>query len=168
MRVTKKSGYVFIDGRREHRLVWKAEHGQIPYGWVVHHINSVKDDNHIDNLVALPAWYHDQIHALMKQGVKYTKDDLMVDYHSLYKQHKEYTEQLKDAMKAVKDAKARLNTIGVPSYAIDKYIVKLNKLKDKPKRKKRAITTKQYVEMRKPVTAMPTWEVTEILRAKGL
>lgn len=38
----------------EHRLVWEKVHGQLlPDGWLIHHINGIKDDNRLENLVAL-------------------------------------------------------------------------------------------------------------------
>lgn len=42
-------GYVF-----EHVLVWEEAHGKlIPKGYVIHHLNGVKNDNRADNLVAI-------------------------------------------------------------------------------------------------------------------
>lgn len=44
------------DGNREatvHRLVYEAVHGPIPDGLVINHINSVRHDNHPDNLEAV-------------------------------------------------------------------------------------------------------------------
>lgn len=39
--------------RREHIVVWEQGHGMpIPKGWVIHHLNGVKDDNRLENLVA--------------------------------------------------------------------------------------------------------------------
>lgn len=64
------SGYVFVckpehhrsnrDGYvREHILVWEQVHGKpLPDGWIVHHLNGVKDDNKPKNLVGLPSKKH--------------------------------------------------------------------------------------------------------------
>lgn len=57
-RATKK-GYV-----REHILVWEAVHGELPKGMIIHHLNGIKDDNRLENLVALPIRTH--IHAKVK------------------------------------------------------------------------------------------------------
>jgi len=43
------SPYVF-----EHILVWEKAHNQsLPKGWVIHHINGIKDDNRLKNLLAM-------------------------------------------------------------------------------------------------------------------
>lgn len=42
----------------EHRLVWEKAHGEIPEGWIVHHLNGVKDDNKLENLQAMPRKQH--------------------------------------------------------------------------------------------------------------
>ena len=62
-------GYVFIlkpnhprahqNYVREHLLVWEEANGKpLPEGWVIHHLNGIKNDNRIENLVALPAKKH--------------------------------------------------------------------------------------------------------------
>ena len=53
--------YVF-----EHILVWEKTHGQpLPAGWVIHHLDGIKDDNRPENLVACPSRRHyDFIKAL--------------------------------------------------------------------------------------------------------
>lgn len=49
-----KEGYVL-----EHVVVWE-EHNQrlLPDGWVIHHLNGIKDDNRPENLVGLPNKRH--------------------------------------------------------------------------------------------------------------
>ena len=49
-----KRGYV-----KEHILVWEATHGKpLPHGWVIHHLNGVKNDNRPENLEAMPNGNH--------------------------------------------------------------------------------------------------------------
>lgn len=48
------NGYIF-----EHIVVWEESHHQpLPDGWVVHHLNGIKDDNRPKNLEALPRRGH--------------------------------------------------------------------------------------------------------------
>ena len=42
----------------EHRVVWERVHGELPKGMVVHHINGIKNDNRIENLIAMPKRLH--------------------------------------------------------------------------------------------------------------
>lgn len=54
------NGYVL-----EQVKVWEEEHGTpIPEGWVIHHINGVRDDNHPHNLEALPRGKHMSNHMI--------------------------------------------------------------------------------------------------------
>jgi len=49
-----KDGYVL-----EHILIWEEAHGQsLPKGWVIHHLNGIRDDNRSVNLVAMPRRGH--------------------------------------------------------------------------------------------------------------
>ena len=67
-KIKDRSGYIFRSGsleidksRRyesEHRYVWEQARGPIPDGWIIHHVNGIKDDNRLENLVALPRDRH--------------------------------------------------------------------------------------------------------------
>jgi len=49
-----KSGYVF-----EHIKVWEEHFGKhLPDAWIIHHLNGLKDDNRIENLLAMPRSVH--------------------------------------------------------------------------------------------------------------
>lgn len=44
---------------REHTYMWEKHNGiPLPKGFVIHHINGIKDDNRIENLIALPKRSH--------------------------------------------------------------------------------------------------------------
>jgi hypothetical protein len=61
-----------------HREVYKQAYGTIPAGWVVHHIDFDKKNNDPINLIALPDWFHDQIHGNMKaQGRKFDRVEII-------------------------------------------------------------------------------------------
>jgi len=70
-RVKDSGGYILIykpdhpktrQGRPyvfEHVLVWEEMHGTLlPKGWIIHHLNGIKDDNRPKNLVAMPNRKH--------------------------------------------------------------------------------------------------------------
>ncbi len=66
----QKGGYILIkspdhpranrDGYvRQHILVWEeANHKLLPKDWIIHHLNGIKHDNRIRNLVGLPNKKH--------------------------------------------------------------------------------------------------------------
>ena len=55
----KQLGYKGHPYRAEHIIVWEKTNGKpLPKGWVVHHLNGVKDDNRPENLLALPRGEH--------------------------------------------------------------------------------------------------------------
>ena len=66
----KAKGYIYIYAREhphcnsnnriaEHILIWEQAHNQyLPDGWVVHHINGIRDDNRLENLYAMPKKNH--------------------------------------------------------------------------------------------------------------
>lgn len=68
-RAKNKDGYIVVllrdhrlansNGRvMEHRLIWEMHHGELPDGWLVHHLNGIRDDNRIENLEAMPRKSH--------------------------------------------------------------------------------------------------------------
>lgn len=64
-RTKDKSGYVWVyqsgGKRREHHLVWEAACGEILPGHIIHHLNGIRDDNRLENLVMLPRKRHSAI-----------------------------------------------------------------------------------------------------------
>lgn len=42
----------------EQKYIWEQVYGTLPQGWVIHHINGVKTDNRLENLVAMPKASH--------------------------------------------------------------------------------------------------------------
>ncbi len=58
-----KNSYVL-----EHILIWEAFNGKpLPEGWVIHHLNGIKDDNRPSNLLGLPARKH---HLILQAKAK--------------------------------------------------------------------------------------------------
>jgi len=49
-----KRGYVL-----EHIILWEKHHQcSVPKGWDIHHLNGIRDDNRIENLIAMPRGKH--------------------------------------------------------------------------------------------------------------
>ena len=61
-RYVDKNGYVVIrvDQKEclEHRVVWEKANGKIPDGFVLHHLNGIKTDNRLENLLCIPRSEH--------------------------------------------------------------------------------------------------------------
>lgn len=54
--------YLTYSGKRLHREVWKKHFGEIPKGYVIHHIDGDRLNNRIENLQCLSASEHTRIH----------------------------------------------------------------------------------------------------------
>lgn len=88
------SGHIVknINGKKipEHRLIWEQHNGPIPEGYHIHHINGVKDDNRIGNLMIVTPNEHMKIHNgyQLIDGVWWKKCNVcgvlkpLTDYHS--------------------------------------------------------------------------------------
>ena len=71
LRQWKRSNYLLVDlwdkGVRDvrsvHVLVYTAFKGPVPAGYLVHHIDSNKDNNSIDNLVVMSTKEHNRLHC---------------------------------------------------------------------------------------------------------
>lgn len=60
---------------REHRHVWEQANGPIPEKWQVHHLNGIKTDNRIENLVAMSnADHHRDHHSPWQQRIQDLED----------------------------------------------------------------------------------------------
>jgi hypothetical protein len=62
---TNNTGYrqFSLNGKKhlEHIFIWEQQNGFLPKGWVIHHLNGIKDDNRIENLQAMPRRHHSPI-----------------------------------------------------------------------------------------------------------
>lgn len=76
----KRHGYVMVyqgteNGKTvyvlEHVLIWEKFHQRsLPGGWVIHHLNGIKDDNRIENLVALSSQAHSKVLAAKAKRIR--------------------------------------------------------------------------------------------------
>ena len=62
-----KASYNYV---YEHHLVWEKANGKLlPDGWVIHHINGIKDDNRIENLAAMSKSEHSNILKIIRKRI---------------------------------------------------------------------------------------------------
>jgi IS30 family transposase len=61
----------------EHIYVWEKVHGkQLPIGMVIHHLNGIKDDNRIENLIALKRGEHHKLAEPYKKRIKELEEEI--------------------------------------------------------------------------------------------
>ena len=67
---TQNNGYVYVLAKREgkkhryqaeHIVVWEEANGKLLGSWVVHHLNGIRDDNRLENLVGMPRKQHNPL-----------------------------------------------------------------------------------------------------------
>ena len=67
----ESTGYYIVQSAKRglhnrflHHLIWETHYNKpIPTGCVIHHINNIKTDNRIQNLVCVPKKIHDSFHS---------------------------------------------------------------------------------------------------------
>lgn len=64
-------GYVL-----EHIYIWEQAHGPLAKGWEVHHINGVKTDNRLDNLLAMEGHKHKDFIPALWRRIKELEDEI--------------------------------------------------------------------------------------------
>lgn len=56
---------------REHIFIWERTHRQpLPKGWLIHHLNGIKSDNRVENLVATPSRSHYDLITALSQRIR--------------------------------------------------------------------------------------------------
>jgi predicted RNA-binding Zn-ribbon protein involved in translation (DUF1610 family) len=76
---TTKTGWM-----REHRYVWETVHNRrLPKGWVVHHLNGIKDDNRPENLVAYSKQKHGDLWGVYEEKVRTLEAKIKVLEHAM-------------------------------------------------------------------------------------
>lgn len=57
-----KNGYIYVSTPQgwmsQHRFVWEVAYGKLRENMVVHHINGIRWDNNLENLIAIPKTKH--------------------------------------------------------------------------------------------------------------
>ena len=51
-----------------HRLVWEMEHGPVPNGYELHHLDHDKGNWRLDNLMMVDRQTHQELHRLHRQS----------------------------------------------------------------------------------------------------
>lgn len=64
-------GYVL-----EHILVWENAHGPLDKGWEVHHLNGIKTDNRLENLVAMEGHKHKDYIPALKRRIAQLEEEI--------------------------------------------------------------------------------------------
>lgn len=110
----ERTGYYLnsVHSIRLHRAVWIAEHGEIPNGWQVHHVDGDKSHNGIENLALLPRKEHLSLHMSAPERREFARANIVHaieaarEWHGTpegHEWHKKHYEETGTAMYVVRD-----------------------------------------------------------------
>lgn len=97
-RIQSSKGYIFLSAKThpratangyvfEHILVWERIHGRrLPEGWVIHHLNGIKDDNRPCNLIAMKRGAHTDLVIHWKKHIRELETEIQLLKTTLEKQ----------------------------------------------------------------------------------
>lgn len=151
----------------EHRLIYKLCFGNIPKGWIIHHIDNNKINNKPENLLALPVYLHGIIHGPFKNKfesllkTKLTFNDL-IKSNFLWNYKKKYRDRINDMLK--QDIPTLLGHISAEPLISPEYLASIINRYDKVGRLmiKNKKQTKKAIFVPKPVKQSKT-----VIRRRG-
>lgn len=82
-----KNGYyecTTIDRLMLHNLNWEKINGKIPFGYEIHHIDLIKTNNEVSNLMLLTPKEHTELHAKLINGSGMNKKVLCVETGEIF------------------------------------------------------------------------------------
>lgn len=124
----EKTGYYLNSTNRirMHRYVWECNHGKIPEGYHIHHIDHDKSNNNIDNLELMKADRHHALHG-QANGLANVESGLLDRIRPMTKEwhasdegkewHKAHYDKMKDKLYVEKEFKC--DNCGKKFVAID-------------------------------------------------
>ena len=102
-----KFGYEMINDngyiKPLHRFVYESEYGEIPIGYEIHHKDGNKQNNNIENLVAIPKEEHEAIHGFKRKDFANLKKTGKKKWSLLYKNKSLVTSRNKRKLMKARD-----------------------------------------------------------------
>lgn len=86
-----------------HRFVYENEYGEIPIGYEIHHKDGNKQNNNIENLVAIPREEHEAIHGFKRKDFANLKKTGKKRWSLLYKNKSLVTSRNKRKLMKARD-----------------------------------------------------------------
>jgi ribonucleotide reductase alpha subunit len=124
IRPTNPNHYVMIENNKcsqsEHRMIWKFHNGDVPKGYVIHHVNFDSKDNRLENLQCLDYFEHRELHAAPMRGINNPIFKIKADP----KRFAEYSAKMSESVKGNNNPRAYVN---VSNNDIRQHVVSLTK-----------------------------------------